>query len=100
MLRRRMTLVVGATGRLGLEICRRLREAGDEVRAFVRPGAAGGARRTAAGRSGEGFAPGHLAPAGFGTPWRPLAPETTLPERINGQLGRQRLFAWMLGLLG
>jgi uncharacterized protein YbjT (DUF2867 family) len=51
MRRRRMTLVVGATGRLGLEICRRLREAGDEVRAFVRPGAAGEPRRTAAGVS-------------------------------------------------
>jgi NADH dehydrogenase len=36
-----MTLVVGATGRLGLEICSRLQEAGDQVAAFVRPGAAG-----------------------------------------------------------
>ena len=33
-----MILVVGATGMLGLEICRRLREQGREVRAFVRPG--------------------------------------------------------------
>jgi predicted permease len=33
-------------------------------------------------------------------PTIPLARETTLPERINRQLGRQRLFAWMLGLLG
>ena len=32
-------------------------------------------------------------------PTLPLAPETTFAERINGQLGRQRLFAWMLGLL-
>jgi uncharacterized protein YbjT (DUF2867 family) len=44
-----MTLVVGATGRLGLEICRRLQEAGDEVRAFVRPGAAGEPRLAAEG---------------------------------------------------
>jgi NADH dehydrogenase len=33
-----MILVVGATGMLGLEICRRLRERGRAVRAFVRPG--------------------------------------------------------------
>jgi NADH dehydrogenase len=33
-----MILVVGATGMLGLEICRRLREQGRAVRAFVRPG--------------------------------------------------------------
>jgi NADH dehydrogenase len=31
-----MVLVVGATGLLGFEICRRLREAGEEVRALVR----------------------------------------------------------------
>jgi NADH dehydrogenase len=31
-----MILVVGATGLLGFEICRRLREAGEEVRALVR----------------------------------------------------------------
>jgi predicted permease len=33
-------------------------------------------------------------------PTIPLAPETTFAERINRQLGQQRLFAWMLGLLG
>jgi uncharacterized protein YbjT (DUF2867 family) len=33
-----MILVVGATGLLGLEICRRLREQGRAVRALVRPG--------------------------------------------------------------
>lgn len=33
-----MILVVGATGLLGLEICRRLRQRGDPVRALVRPG--------------------------------------------------------------
>jgi predicted permease len=33
-------------------------------------------------------------------PTIPLAPETTLPARIDRQLGQQRLFAWMLGLLG
>ena len=33
-----MILVVGATGMLGLEICRRLREQGRAVRALVRPG--------------------------------------------------------------
>jgi predicted permease len=30
----------------------------------------------------------------------PLAPETTFAARIDRQLGQQRLFAWMLGLLG
>jgi hypothetical protein len=30
----------------------------------------------------------------------PLAPETTFAARINRELGQQRLFAWMLGLLG
>jgi predicted permease len=33
-------------------------------------------------------------------PTIPLAPETTFAERIDRQLGQQRLFAWMLGLLG
>lgn len=33
-----MILVVGATGLLGMEICRRLRGRGSPVRAFVRPG--------------------------------------------------------------
>src|SRR5687768_8748232 len=33
-----MILVVGATGRLGLETCRRLRAQGRSVRGFVRPG--------------------------------------------------------------
>jgi uncharacterized protein YbjT (DUF2867 family) len=33
-----MILIVGATGRLGLEICRRLRDQGRGVRALVRPG--------------------------------------------------------------
>jgi uncharacterized protein YbjT (DUF2867 family) len=33
-----MILVVGATGMLGLEICRRLREEGRAVRGLVRPG--------------------------------------------------------------
>ncbi len=33
-----MNLVVGATGRLGGEICRRLRERGQPVRGLVRPG--------------------------------------------------------------
>jgi predicted permease len=33
-------------------------------------------------------------------PTIPLAPETTFAARIDRQLGRQRLFAWMLGLLG
>lgn len=36
-----MILVVGATGLLGFEICRRLREAGEEVRALVRTPSAG-----------------------------------------------------------
>jgi uncharacterized protein YbjT (DUF2867 family) len=35
-----MILVVGATGMLGLEICRRLREEGRDVRGLVRPGSA------------------------------------------------------------
>ena len=35
-----MILVVGATGMLGLEVCRRLREQGRAVRGFVRPGSA------------------------------------------------------------
>jgi predicted permease len=33
-------------------------------------------------------------------PTIPLAPETTFAARIDRQLGQQRLFAWMLGLLG
>ena len=33
-------------------------------------------------------------------PTIPLAPETTFAERIDWQLGQQRLFAWMLSLLG
>jgi predicted permease len=33
-------------------------------------------------------------------PTVPLAPETTFAARIDRQLGRQRLVAWMLGLLG
>lgn len=33
-------------------------------------------------------------------PTIPLASETTFAERIDRQLGQQRLFAWMLGLLG
>jgi NADH dehydrogenase len=36
-----MILVVGATGLLGFEICRRLREAGEEVRALVRTPSSG-----------------------------------------------------------
>lgn len=32
-------------------------------------------------------------------PTIPLAPETTFAARIDRQLGQQRLFAWMLGLL-
>lgn len=35
-----MILVVGATGMLGLEICRRLRQRGRKVRGLVRPGSA------------------------------------------------------------
>jgi uncharacterized protein YbjT (DUF2867 family) len=35
-----MILVVGATGMLGLEVCRRLRQRGRTVRGFVRPGSA------------------------------------------------------------
>ena len=33
-------------------------------------------------------------------PTIPLAPETTFGARIDRQLGQQRLFAWLLGLLG
>ena len=33
-------------------------------------------------------------------PTIPLAPETTFAARVDRQLGQQRLFAWMLGLLG
>ncbi|HET9262561.1 MAG TPA: ABC transporter permease [Vicinamibacterales bacterium] len=33
-------------------------------------------------------------------PTIPLGPETTFAARIDRQLGQQRLFAWMLGLLG
>jgi predicted permease len=33
-------------------------------------------------------------------PTIPLAPETTFAARIDRRLGQQRLFAWMLGLLG
>ena len=35
-----MTLVVGATGLVGAEVCRLLKAAGEPVRAFVRPGSA------------------------------------------------------------
>ena len=42
----RMNIVVGATGLIGGEVCRLLAEAGEPVRALVRPtsGAAGVAR--------------------------------------------------------
>ena len=42
----RMNIVVGATGLIGGEVCRLLAEAGESVRALVRPtsGAAGVAR--------------------------------------------------------
>lgn len=46
---RNTTLVVGATGALGFEVCRRLRAGGAAVRALVRRGAAGEARLVSLG---------------------------------------------------
>jgi NADH dehydrogenase len=61
-----MILVVGATGMLGLEICRRLREQGREVRAFVRPGSPKEARLRTLGveiRHGDLRSPSTIGPA-------------------------------------
>jgi NADH dehydrogenase len=53
-----MILVVGATGLLGFEICRQLREAGEEVRAMVRTPSAG--RVAALGALGAHLVKGDL----------------------------------------
>jgi len=56
------TLLVGATGLLGPEICQRLTEAGHEVRALIRPTADGGKRSRLAGPGVE-FVEGDLKDA-------------------------------------
>jgi len=56
-----MILVVGATGLLGSEICRRLRERGRDVRALVR---AGSAREAALRALGVHIATGDLRDRG------------------------------------
>ena len=61
-----LILVVGATGMLGLEICRRLREQGRAVRALVRPGSSKEAALREVGveiHHGDLRTPSTLAPA-------------------------------------